>query len=609
MVAPVQFQPVLLLARAAAADATLFRPGQVLEALVVGKLPDGLMALKIGEIVIQAQLPPTLPPGTTLKLQVKSGGPAPQLVIVGTPRIPTPLPGNVAPKVPLPPVSLPSIGPPSTSPSHSPTVPPPSSVSAIAESAQTLAPPSSPRPSAPITGPSPTPSGPLPPQPASAISSRPAPPAPSPSTSLTVAPSTVAAPAVLPVGGPPPAATSTATAPPASVSPPTLAPQTPVPPTGFSPPTVPQQKIPPAAQSTQILPSPPGQMAGPVPVLPSLSPASTAVPPPVPLAAARPPLYASEAQRTPAAQSSPSGPPLPATPAAALAQMIPEAMARQNSLAPLLASLAAAIARPGALPEPVLRSALQVLGQRVAMPDAGPTGQLLAGAIAKSGVFLEAALARGTPQAADLKSALVALKGAVAVWLGGNPAPVSPARQVPPPLRGMPPRADAPVVPPLPETAPEMARLLHGQADSALSRMKLMQLASLPDADPARGQMPELRTEIPFLIGSELVMAQFQVFRDGARHKAEGKRGWTMRFAMSFKASGEVGAEVGLLGRSVSVALWAADPQTAARLESALPELAPALASLGLETGAVRVRQLPPQANGPGVGSYLDSIQ
>ncbi|MEO7221222.1 MAG: flagellar hook-length control protein FliK [Devosia sp.] len=306
----------------------------------------------------------------------------------------------------------------------------------------------------------------------------------------------------------------------------------------------------------------------------------------------------------PQAQTSP---PPAATPAAALTQMMPEAMARQNSIAPLLVSLAAILTRPDALPEPVLRAALQVLGQRVLLSSSGPTAQMLETAIAKSGVYLEAVLSKGAVPSADLKSGLVALKGALASWLGGNPAPVTQAQQVTPPLRGMPPRVEAVDLPPLPDAPREVARALHSQADAALSRVKLMQLASLPDADLVRAAPQELRTEVPFLIGQELVMAQFQVLRDGARRKSEGKRGWTMRFAMNFAAGGEVGAEIGLLGRSVNVALWAADPDTAAGLEAALPELAPALAALGLEPGAVRVRSLPPDTPKPASGQYLDS--
>jgi hypothetical protein len=171
----------------------------------------------------------------------------------------------------------------------------------------------------------------------------------------------------------------------------------------------------------------------------------------------------------------------------------------------------------------------------------------------------------------------------------------------------MPPRAEPVDLPPLPDTPREAARVLHSQADAALSRVKLMQLASLPDTDPMRPTSPELRMEVPFLVGQELVMAQFQVFRDGTRRQTEGKRGWTMRFAMNSATSGEVGAEIGLLGRSVNVALWAADPGTAANLEAALPELAPALAAIGLEPGAVRVRPLPPETPKPASGQYLDS--
>jgi hypothetical protein len=309
-----------------------------------------------------------------------------------------------------------------------------------------------------------------------------------------------------------------------------------------------------------------------------------------------------------AAPGQPAATSAPATPAAALTQMIPEALARQNSIAPLMASLAAAVARPGALPEPVLRASLQVLGQRVQLPPNGPTADLLKTALEKSGTFLEASLAKGTALPADMKSALLALRSSLATWLGDNPAPVHATQQAAPPLRGMPPRAAQPDLQLLPETPREAARALHQQADAAVSRVKLLQLASLPDADPIRPAIPELRMEVPFLVGSELVMAQFQVFRDGTRKRADGKRGWTMRFAMNFSGTGEVGAEVGLIGRSVSVALWAAERDTAERLEASLPQLGPALAALGLEAGSIRIRSAPADADPPPSGHYLDSL-
>lgn len=347
--------------------------------------------------------------------------------------------------------------------------------------------------------------------------------------------------------------------------------------------------------------------------LPVLADTTTASPLLVAQGAARPAASMADLPRlTPALPHAPttaSTPVQPATPQAALAEMVPEALAKQNSLGPLLLSLATAVTKSGVMPEPVLRAAMQVLAQRLTVPPNGPTAELLKAAIAKSGVYLEAGLAKGAPPAGDMKAAVAQLKGSLGAWLGGNPAPVQAAQQAAPPLRGMPPRAEPIEPPPLPPLPQEAGRALHSQADAALSRLKLLQFASLPDADPIRGQVPEQRMELPFLIGSQLVMAQFQVFRDGARSKpGERKRGWTMRFAMNFSATGEIGAEIGLLGRSVNVALWAAEPETAEKLNAALPELAPALARLGLDAGSVRVRNLPPEAEKPASGQFVDSV-
>jgi len=303
-----------------------------------------------------------------------------------------------------------------------------------------------------------------------------------------------------------------------------------------------------------------------------------------------------------------TGAPAPATPQIALAQMVPDALAKQNSMAPMFIALAGALSKPSALPEPIVRAALQLLAQRVSLPAAGPTGDLLKAAMAKSGIALEASLAKGVVPPTDLKAALVGLKAAAAAWLGGHPAPVTPLRQAAPPLRGMPPRATSNDVSPLPDSPREAVRALHGQADSALSRVKLMQLASLPDVDAPRAQPQELRMELPLLIGSELVMAQFQIFRDGGRRKAESKRGWTMRFAMNLSGSGEVGAEVGLFGKAVSVALWAGEPEMAEQLAAALPELSLGLAALGLDPGSIRVRNAPPEPAPAVTGQLLDSV-
>src|SRR5690606_25704376 len=142
------------------------------------------------------------------------------------------------------------------------------------------------------------------------------------------------------------------------------------------------------------------------------------------------------------------------------------------------------------------------------------------------------------------------------------------------------PRAIRAEPPTLPEAATprEAGRALLHQTDAALSRLKLTQLASAPSDAARAAALPaaDFTVELPMLLGHELSIAQLQVQRDGGggrNRKAE--RGWRVRFAVGFAAIGEVGAQVALTGRTVSVTLWADEPATADALEEMLPELAP----------------------------------
>ena len=291
--------------------------------------------------------------------------------------------------------------------------------------------------------------------------------------------------------------------------------------------------------------------------------------------------------------------------------MLPEALGRQDSAGPLLTSLAAVVQKPGILPEPVLRAALGVLAQRIIASDGRVQASQIEQAVVRSGVTLEASLLQGTPQPRDVKAGLLALREAVGKWLGGPlPAPPTGAREAaPPPIKGLPMRAVPIDPPPLPDAPRDVGRLLHGEADAALSRLKLMQLASLPDSDPGKPSVPSLRMELPFLIGHELVMAQIQVGRDAPRREQDRKRGWTMRFALNFSQTGEVGAEVGVLGIAVNVALWAAEPETAVAMNETLTELTRSLEAAGLKPGTIRIRHgVPVEAQKPAAGRLLDSV-
>jgi hypothetical protein len=287
--------------------------------------------------------------------------------------------------------------------------------------------------------------------------------------------------------------------------------------------------------------------------------------------------------------------------------MVPDALARQASPATLLRALAVVMAQPAALPAPILSAARLVLSRQIPV-DRALDGEVLQQAIATSGVFLESQLAEGRSAAGDGKSALLALKSALSNWLVDAAFAPGKTDRSPPPLRGTVPRASIAEAPVLPEAPRDIARALHGHTEAALSRTRLLQVASLPDGDPGRAAVPDVRVELPFVVGGELVMAQLQITQDGPRRQVERKRGWIMRFALNSSGTGEVGAEIGLLGAEVNVALWATEPETAAAFNASLGELEQGLAALGLRPGTIRCRNGTPEALAATAGQFVDSM-
>jgi hypothetical protein len=331
-----------------------------------------------------------------------------------------------------------------------------------------------------------------------------------------------------------------------------------------------------------------------------------------------------------------SAPPPPARPgasppaavAAALTAAVGEAATRQSGFAPLFTTLAQLPAVPGGLPPDVQRAVSALLGLRLdaARPPAAAT---LKRAFAGSGLMREANLFAASPSgeaAPDLKGALVALRRALAAWVGGDvapkavPAAADPARAdptkdamraatrdepsdappPPPPRRGVPPVAERPALPLLAADAPalEVARLALHQTDGALARVVLSQFASLPD-----GQLQQANAQwtfqLPVALPNGTAVAGFQVERDTAGGGAEGaERGWRVRFAVD-AGDGGVEALVGLVREDVSVNLRAENPATLERLGDELPLLRAALEAAGLVVTDLRLagghlRETPP---------------
>lgn len=165
----------------------------------------------------------------------------------------------------------------------------------------------------------------------------------------------------------------------------------------------------------------------------------------------------------------------PASPQAlAVSQAVQASASRQASLAPLFANLPVIVAAEG-VPRPVRAAASQLLATRPRL-DGTLTADDLRQAFQKSGLFLEATLARGAPpvSAPDLKGALVVFRQVLTNWLGqagpttqtlpGTSQSGAPAVSGTSPLL---PQAIAPAAVPLAQAGNGPVALLHVPAPSA----------------------------------------------------------------------------------------------------------------------------------------------
>lgn len=308
----------------------------------------------------------------------------------------------------------------------------------------------------------------------------------------------------------------------------------------------------------------------------------------------------------PAAAGASPAPPVPATPQQALAQAIQQALPRQNSVLALTSALTAALAG-SALPEPVAKAAQQVLGRQLPLGGKVDAAAIRA-AVASSGVFHEALVAAGRPAAAatDMKAALLGLQRELGQWLGPQGA-VERVAQVPPPLRGMTPRARSRDAVPsdLPADPLEAGRIVQERTEHALGRLRLHQAASLPDSAP-RAEA-NWSVDLPVIIQGQPALLQLQIRQDAEDDAVRPEdRGWQVRFAVNLDERGEVGAQISMRGKTTGILLWADEPRTAEQLNAALAELREELGAAGLVSGALVVRSgAPADEPAPPAGAHL----
>lgn len=185
----------------------------------------------------------------------------------------------------------------------------------------------------------------------------------------------------------------------------------------------------------------------------------------------------------------------------------------------------------------------------------------------------------------------------------------------PPPFRGALPASQAIASPSLAPNTP-LATTIHrllDDADAAIARQTLLQIASLPDRTDVSGQridpaVPQWNFEIPFATPQGTAMAQFEISRDGGSESADAAtRAWRARFSLDVEPAGPVHALITLNGDTTFVRMWAERPATAQQLRAGIGELNQALTRAELKPGDIVVRDgTPPQPAPPRAGHFLD---
>jgi hypothetical protein len=408
------------------------------------------------------------------------------------------------------------------------------------------------------------------------------------------------------------------------------------------PPTTPAQPTPrpvAAATTAAALPSSQAASGNGATALPSVPSRTTASqhPPTTPAAALR------VETTTPAATT--HAPPAPlttagmASPRALAGPSLGPALARQDSLTPLLANMRA-LANGSVtvtLPKPLLHLIDRVLGQAIPVERKAVTAPVLKAAIQNSGLFLESRQAEGRalPPGGDLKASLQSLRASLVPLLEALSPPRSataeaagkaavatlPAQPVPEAgARPAPPRRDGALVP-QPIAEPSLSagekplaivETLLGQTDAALDRIKLAQYASLPPEGPRAEAQHGQRwlTELPLAFHNGAAMLPLQIEKEPPRRDTEGAAGplWRVRFALDVEPMGPLQGVVTLQGRSVGIALWAEREETSKILRSASPGLEAALADAHFENGSIDIHTGQPRVAQPTAGQFLDRM-
>lgn len=315
-----------------------------------------------------------------------------------------------------------------------------------------------------------------------------------------------------------------------------------------------------------------------------------------------------------------------------------DAATKQNSFAKIFSSLpeiaSGRSSTINSLPEgeAIQKLAKQILSLRIS-PNV--TGSSLKAAVQSSGIFHDAqeALLLSTSASSkgggsetvgsNLKQELLILQNFL-VRAGGRPHVASHiAKGLVPTL----PERDGPIhgQKPVQYGSQEQAsrgvlNSLIDQAVEGLARMKLLQLASLPQTEMDYNQSSDkariqLNLELPVALSNEqtAIVALRITHDDQQGGNQEGRHGhsWSIDLAMDTEETGPVDAQIRFTSKGVRIILWAANKEFSQELQEGAERLTAGLNDEGLEIDSIKIlnglrpdpsRYFPQQS-----GRYLDS--
>lgn len=289
------------------------------------------------------------------------------------------------------------------------------------------------------------------------------------------------------------------------------------------------------------------------------------------------------------------------------------ALGNQTSFSSLISHVTGLNAQDKGVPDNVRQIAQRIESQTLNAKPGGVNAETLQNAVSRSGIFLESALLSGQINPAnpvssgDFKVLLLLFRGALTHWLGSGSSSGQPG-QVPLPQNGSP-RAHTPPIQLMTGdgTPDEVGQNLKGLTEGALSRMRLLQVGSLPEQQAGAALARDLNLELPIIMGNYVGVLHLKIEEEDAKAKAAKDRAWKMRFALRLNGMGEVGADVSYLSGHLGATLWAAEPETVELLSAHLDELGEALEAVGLTVGRLQVRSSPPvEAKSGSIGTHVD---